>query len=117
MSLLSPEQIAQLKELLLQQKTRLEESLKINEKNSEPIALDPAVFGRLSRMDAIQQQKMAEATMANNQLHLQRIEAALVAIDEGTYGECKSCGEGIPLARLQARPESFICIDCKQSRE
>lgn len=44
---------------------------------------------------------------------LDGIEAALARIAEGTYGTCASCGKEIPEARLEARPESILCVDCK----
>lgn len=47
---------------------------------------------------------------------LDAIDAALVRIEEGTYGTCASCGNEIPAARLEARPESVYCVDCKSRR-
>lgn len=48
---------------------------------------------------------------------LSKIEAALVKIEEGSYGECVSCGEEIGLARLKARPVAELCIECKAEQE
>ena len=48
---------------------------------------------------------------------LKKIDLALSKIEEGTYGECASCGEQISPARLQARPVAELCIDCKQEQE
>jgi DnaK suppressor protein len=44
-------------------------------------------------------------------------ERALARIDEGTYGECESCGEPIGKARLQAFPRATLCVTCKQREE
>lgn len=44
---------------------------------------------------------------------LEEIDAALARIDAGTYGICASCGEEINPARLEARPSSILCVDCK----
>jgi DnaK suppressor protein len=41
------------------------------------------------------------------------VDRALAKIEEGTYGVCDRCGKPIPSARLEARPESVLCIDCK----
>ena len=49
--------------------------------------------------------------------HLKKIDAALKKMDEGTYGECESCGEPIAVARLMARPVAQLCIDCKTDQE
>jgi RNA polymerase-binding transcription factor DksA len=47
---------------------------------------------------------------------LSQVENALRAIDEGTYGQCKSCGDWIDPARLRALPFTDQCIRCA-SRE
>ncbi len=36
---------------------------------------------------------------------------------EGRYGICDSCGKKIPKARLEARPQATLCIDCQRARE
>jgi len=41
-----------------------------------------------------------------------QIRAALTRIDNGTYGECESCGEEISTGRLGALPYARQCIDC-----
>jgi RNA polymerase-binding transcription factor len=45
-------------------------------------------------------------------LELSRVEAALRAIDDGTYGTCTSCGNPIAAERLEAIPWVPTCIDC-----
>ena len=44
---------------------------------------------------------------------LDEVEGALARIEEGTYGVCARCGKEIPAARLEARPESTLCVECK----
>lgn len=44
------------------------------------------------------------------------VDAALSAIQDGTYGVCQSCGQDIPAARIEARPSSLLCVDCKSQR-
>ncbi|HUG60637.1 MAG TPA: TraR/DksA C4-type zinc finger protein [Methylomirabilota bacterium] len=80
------------------------------------VALDQQSVGRLSRMDAIQQQAMAQAAARNRKTELARIAAALARIDAGTYGECLACGEEIAEARLDADPAATLCIACARSR-
>jgi DnaK suppressor protein len=48
---------------------------------------------------------------------LKKIDLALSKIDEGSYGECESCGEQIAVGRLMARPVAQLCIDCKTEQE
>ncbi len=44
---------------------------------------------------------------------LDAVDEALAHIEAGTYGICVRCGKPIPPARLEARPESVLCVDCK----
>jgi RNA polymerase-binding transcription factor len=43
---------------------------------------------------------------------LREVEAALAALDAGTYGTCRNCGKPIAAARLEAIPWAQLCIDC-----
>jgi DnaK suppressor protein len=42
----------------------------------------------------------------------ERIERALAKLDEGSYGVCDRCGQPIPPARMEAAPESVLCVAC-----
>lgn len=48
---------------------------------------------------------------------LARIEKAIEAIHNGTYGQCELCGERIPVARLQALPHTSCCVECQRKFE
>ncbi|MBW2282494.1 MAG: TraR/DksA C4-type zinc finger protein [Deltaproteobacteria bacterium] len=48
---------------------------------------------------------------------IQKIDKALLQIEEGSYGRCQSCEEDIGSARLKARPVADLCIDCKSQQE
>ena len=48
---------------------------------------------------------------------LKKIERALAKIDEGTFGICEECEEPISTKRLEARPETTLCIRCKEDQE
>ena len=43
---------------------------------------------------------------------LKRIDAALVRLAEGTYGECRKCGNPISDARLELLPDTPFCKNC-----
>jgi len=84
--------------------------------DTRPVELDQAKVGRLSRMDAIQAQQMAEASARRRRERLPRIEGALRRIESGDYGECFVCGEEIALARLRSDPTVTRCIDCAEAQ-
>jgi DnaK suppressor protein len=46
-----------------------------------------------------------------------KMQEALKRIDDGTFGLCDSCGGPISEKRLQARPVTTLCIDCKTKEE
>lgn len=48
---------------------------------------------------------------------LDKIEKALIKIEEGTFGKCEECEEEISVKRLEARPETTLCIRCKEDQE
>lgn len=50
-------------------------------------------------------------------IHLAKLELALRKLDEGIYGICESCEEPIGKKRLEARPETGLCIQCKENQE
>ena len=48
---------------------------------------------------------------------LDKIEKALRKIEDGSFGVCEECGEEISIKRLEARPETTLCIRCKEDQE
>ena len=48
---------------------------------------------------------------------LDKIQKAIDKIDKGTFGVCDDCGEKISVKRLEARPETTLCIRCKEDQE
>jgi DnaK suppressor protein len=48
---------------------------------------------------------------------MQSIDRALRALDLGVYGKCERCGQQIDRARLQARPDATLCLDCQREVE
>ena len=47
--------------------------------------------------------------------HVGEVDAALVRLDQGTYGVCERCGQAIGSARLEALPAARTCIACAAS--
>ena len=77
-----------------------------------PVTLDQQSVGRVSRMDAMQVQAMAQSVEARRRARLPLIEAALRRLDSGDYGYCTDCGEKIPAKRLAIDPTIARCVDC-----
>lgn len=48
---------------------------------------------------------------------LDKIEKALAKIEDGSFGNCEECGEEVTMKRLEARPETSLCIRCKEDQE
>ena len=86
-------------------------------KGSASVELDQARVGRLSRMDAMQQQAMSQATARLIDIELQRIKTALGRIESEEYGYCILCDEEIAEKRLRFDPSLLTCISCAQEAE
>ena len=86
-------------------------------KADSTVQLDQSRLGRLSRMDAIQVQAMADEALRRKQIYRQRIDAALIRIENGEFGLCCVCGEEIHPKRLSFDPTVLLCIDCADSQE
>lgn len=104
---LSPSQIAELTADLQAAKIETSKQLAALEKSARPVDLNEPI-GRLSRMDALQQQGLAQKHKAETTAKLARIEAALARIDKGVYGICIKTNDPIPFTRLKAMPEHAI---------
>ena len=78
----------------------------------ETVKLDQQSVGRLSRMDALQQQAMAKATKTRRANARLRILAALQRMEEDEFGYCQKCGEEILRKRLELDPTVPSCINC-----
>lgn len=77
-----------------------------------PVVLDQTSVGRLSRMDALQQQAMAAAQERRRAARLQAIAAAVRRMDADEYGWCEGCGDAIPMGRLELDPCATRCVGC-----
>ncbi|HRX04619.1 MAG: TraR/DksA family transcriptional regulator [Anaerolineae bacterium] len=64
---------------------------------------DPGLFDR----------EMYRALLTTLEKKLESVNAALRAIERGRYGTCERCGEQIDPARLSAKPDAVLCLDCQ----
>jgi len=81
------------------------------------VELDQSSVGRVSRMDAMQQQAMARGLQARLELQKRRLEAALDRIESGSYGSCCQCQTAMEAERLEADPAAVFCAACAADRE
>ena len=116
MTSLTRRQLSELHEELLALKDLLLRQLHDSQEGAKPVSLDEPI-GRLSRMDALQQQHMVQANRRTAQMRLDRIEAAIRRYGTSEYGMCLDCEEDISFDRLKARPETPFCLDCQTRRE
>ncbi len=113
---LTEAQIQELKRDLCALQENLKKLLESSKDSTQAVEPDRAI-GRLTRMDAIQQQSMAKANRAAYRLRLQQAQQALRNIDEDDYGYCRRCDEDIGYRRLKAKPETPFCVNCQSASE
>ena len=77
-----------------------------------PVVLDQQSVGRLSRMDAMQQQAIHIANDTRRQHRYATLSAALKRMDDEDYGYCHQCDEMIDAGRLTIDPAAFLCVQC-----
>jgi DnaK suppressor protein len=109
--MLSDTQRQQVKEKIL---SEIESSLELItslKENSKPVSPDNAI-GRLSRMEAINDQNMLQANLRSTEARVARLKQTLAQIDEEDFGLCVQCEEPIPFGRLLLIPESKTCVRC-----
>ena len=105
-------QLESLRELLCQKRDEVQQGLVTSKDDARPVGLDLSI-GRLTRVDALQQQNMAAARQRRLETQLAQIQQALGKLAGGTYGDCARCGEPIGYARLRVRPEASFCVRCQ----
>ena len=114
---LSNSQISELSEQLKTMQAELQLQLNQSVQDTQPVTLDQQSVGRVSRIDAIQQQQMAVANHEQTVVLLKQVLAALRRIDVDEYGFCLYCGEPIDFARLQVQPFAPNCLVCQSALE
>lgn len=109
--------LAAMKSRLLEMKAEIESLAHEHEHDSDVVELDQTTQGRLSRMDALQGQAMAQEVARRREAEIRQIEAALKRLETGDYGHCVSCGEDIQARRLDFDPSVPNCINCAREGE
>lgn len=90
---------------------------------NDRVVREDFVVNNDDRLDEIDQattdveQSMRMRLRNRELLYLKKIDEALKRIDEGSFGECDSCGQDIEVRRLEVRPTATLCIACKEEEE
>ncbi len=117
--LISTDQLLEIKEILIKLKDELENDIEGLKESSQPVELDQQAFGRVSRVDAIQQQQIQASARRRKELKLQMVNAAIEKIQNNPdlFGMCGECEEPISFERLKVRPESIMCVNCANNKD
>ena len=89
----------------------IREDMNANPEDSGVVELDSSI-GRLSRMDALQNQQMALELKRRQENQLLRIENAFKRLAKGQYGLCGKCKKPIEENRLEVFPDMVTCVRC-----
>ena len=101
---------------LISRRQRLSDLYKEVKAARRPVELDQTRVGRLSRMDSLQLDAMAEETARRRNAEIVQIDAALTRIENDEYGLCAKCGQKIGAKRLQLQPMVAFCLDCAANK-
>jgi DnaK suppressor protein len=113
---MNPDQVAHFKKML--EEKRMEIIKKAQQTLDEDMTIDVADLP--DDMDLASSEYLQSFTFrlrGREKTFLDKIDKALERIREGHFGECEDCGEEISLKRLEARPETTLCIRCKEDQE
>ena len=107
------EERTQLKSKIEETIQKIEAEIVQLEVNTQPIAPENSI-GRISRMDAINNKSVAEASLRSARRKLAKLKIALTKIEAPEFGLCARCKQPIPPARLMFMPESSYCVRCAE---
>ena len=84
---------------------------------TDTVTLDQSKVGRLSRMDAMQVQAMAQATALRRQQEIRELQQALSRMADDSFGQCSGCLELIDPRRIAHNPAVILCLACASAAE
>ncbi len=108
---MNADRIEHFRERLRKLAEEIKTDLTANSADASVVKLDTSI-GRLSRMDAMQNQQMALELRRRRENQLLRIACAFKRIDKGGYGKCGKCGKQISEERLDVFPDVVTCVTC-----
>lgn len=102
---------AEIKQTILDEISKTEASIVHYKDLTKPIAPNDAI-GRVSRMDAINNKTINEASLRQAESKLNTLKIVLSKINDDDFGVCLKCKQTIPIGRILIRPESLFCVNC-----
>lgn len=106
-----PEEKTEIIEIIHAEIGKLSEKIAELSEFTGPVAPDDAI-GRISRMDAINNKSIMDASMRNLQTRHDQLLKILQVVHENEFGLCLKCHKPIPVERLRIRPEIRLCAGC-----
>lgn len=80
------------------------------------LVIDPA-SDPVDQMCGVAERDLAAMNIDRMHDVLRLVERAMLAMRDGTYGQCAGCGDAIPLKRLDAAPWTPYCVCCQERAE
>lgn len=102
---------SELKEIISERIQETKEEIAHLKELTKPVAPDNAI-GRLSRMDAINNKTINEASLRENASKLRKLERAIAKLEAEALGNCSKCGNEIAFGRLKFMPWTTKCVKC-----
>lgn len=101
----------EVKQKIIEEIKQTENDVKSLKDLTKPISPENAI-GRISRMDAINNKSINDASLIQSQDKLKKLITALEKIDDKSFGICIRCEKPIPLGRIMLMPHSTKCVNC-----
>ena len=108
---MTPQELEYYRRILAQHLAEVEAYLESSKEAAAAVEPDKSL-GRLSRMEAMQDQQLVMEMRRRKKRHLVEIKTALSRIEMDDYGNCIFCGKEISGDRLEVFPESQTCVRC-----
>ena len=102
---------AELKALIEAEVDKTKKLIETYKDLNKPVSPDVAI-GRISRMDAINNKSITEASLRQAEQKLKSLEQVLGKVGTKDFGICLKCKKPIPVGRILIRPESQYCVNC-----
>lgn len=111
-TLLTTQQMTEIRTGLERTLRRLERSVRANGNGPASREIDQSTVGRLSRIEALQNQGFTQNLQERERTQFDEVLQALGRLDAGTYGRCTDCRAPIAHERLFVFPETRTCGEC-----